>query len=326
MPSGITFLKLRRPTGATFCYVMRWSARKLSIRGPLSLPTTQATSILEDRFRSRYNALPMVHLRHLKGLQLAAMMVVLTGCDGDNKIWIVVDLKMPNGKVTQMSFDDPRLADVDLQTCEQTLKGSLPILMQEIDGMPETKGSSLFRQGACNQRKVRPLNSYEGLIVSDCNGLLEKTFGTQVLASWRFETLRRDFVLGIGSCRAPDRRENDTSNTKSDISFIVYCHTHYIGRLQLDRRANRSLRRARIQRYQTEERNMAVVYVEPVPRGRPDGDPITVYAVETHAGEVLKTLDSQQDAIDWAKAQGYIVHVARVRNTDKDNPEHWQPS
>ena len=30
--------------------------------------------------------------------------------------------------------------------------------------------------------------------------------------------------------------------------------------------------------------------VEPVPRGRPDGDPITVYAVETHAGEVLKTL------------------------------------
>ncbi len=39
---------------------------------------------------------------------------------------------------------------------------------------------------------------------------------------------------------------------------------------------------------------MAVVYIEPVPRGRPDGDPITVYAVETHAGEVLKTLDSQK--------------------------------
>ncbi len=69
---------------------------------------------------------------------------------------------------------------------------------------------------------------------------------------------------------------------------------------------------------------MVVVSVEPVPRGRPDGDPITVYAVETHAGEVLKTLDSQQSALDWAKAQGYIVHVARVRNTDKDNPEHWQ--
>ncbi len=98
---------------------------------------------------------PMVHLRHLKGLQLAAMMVVLTGCDGDNKIWIVVDLKMPNGKVTQMSFDDPRLADVDLQTCEQTLKGSLPILMQEIDGMPETKGSQ-FVSARCMQSEESP--------------------------------------------------------------------------------------------------------------------------------------------------------------------------
>jgi hypothetical protein len=66
------------------------------------------------------------------------------------------------------------------------------------------------------------------------------------------------------------------------------------------------------------------VYIEPVPRGRPDGDPITVYAVETRDGEVLKTLDIQQDAIDWAKADGYTVYVAEVRNTDKGNPDHWR--
>ena len=97
----------------------------------------------------------VVHLRHLKGLQLAAMMVALTGCNGDNKIWIVVDLKMPNGKAAQMRFDDPSLADVDLQTCEQGLKGAVPILMQEIDGMPETKGSQFVSAG-CMQSEESP--------------------------------------------------------------------------------------------------------------------------------------------------------------------------
>ncbi len=95
-------------------------------------------------------------LRHLKGLQLAAMLVTLTGCTGENKIWIVVDLKMPNGKAVQMSFDDPSLADVDLQTCQQSLKGAVPILMQEIHGMPETEGSQ-FVLAKCVQSEERPI-------------------------------------------------------------------------------------------------------------------------------------------------------------------------
>jgi hypothetical protein len=39
------------------------------------------------------------------------------------------------------------------------------------------------------------------------------------------------------------------------------------------------------------------VYIEPVPRGRPEGEPVYAYAVETRVGKVLKTLETQSDAI-----------------------------
>jgi hypothetical protein len=100
--------------------------------------------------------LSATHFRHLRILQLAAILVALTGCPGDDKIWIVVDIKMPNGKAAQMSFNDPSLADVDLQTCEQSLKGAAPILMQEIDGMPATRGSR-FVAAKCVQSDQNPV-------------------------------------------------------------------------------------------------------------------------------------------------------------------------
>jgi hypothetical protein len=69
---------------------------------------------------------------------------------------------------------------------------------------------------------------------------------------------------------------------------------------------------------------MPVVFIEPVPRGRPQGEAVAAYAVETRDGEVLKTLDTRQAAIDWAKAAGHTAQIARVRNTDKNNPDHWR--
>jgi hypothetical protein len=65
------------------------------------------------------------------------------------------------------------------------------------------------------------------------------------------------------------------------------------------------------------------VYIEPVPRGRPEGEPVYAYAVETRVGKVLKTLETQSDAIQWAKAENYTVFVAIVRDTSKGNSEHW---
>lgn len=69
---------------------------------------------------------------------------------------------------------------------------------------------------------------------------------------------------------------------------------------------------------------MSNVYIEPRPKGRPEGTPIEDYAVETRANEVLKTFKTQEEAIKWSKDNGHTPHVARVRHTDKGNPDHWR--
>jgi hypothetical protein len=100
-----------------------------------------------------------IQLRHLRALQVLAMLVApLTGCTGDKKVWIVVDIKMSDGKLTRMSFEDPGQADVDVESCEQSLKGAASILMQEIHGMPETKRSH-FVSAKCVQSDENPAAS-----------------------------------------------------------------------------------------------------------------------------------------------------------------------
>jgi hypothetical protein len=69
---------------------------------------------------------------------------------------------------------------------------------------------------------------------------------------------------------------------------------------------------------------MTNVYVEPRPKGRPEGTKIEDYAVEDQAHGVLTTTKTQQEAIDWAKSHGHSPLVARVRHTDKGNPAHWR--
>ena len=69
---------------------------------------------------------------------------------------------------------------------------------------------------------------------------------------------------------------------------------------------------------------MAVVYIEPRPKGRPGKTLAKHYAVETGASQRLAIFKSQHTAIDWAKDHGYGICVARVRATDKSNPDHWR--
>jgi hypothetical protein len=69
---------------------------------------------------------------------------------------------------------------------------------------------------------------------------------------------------------------------------------------------------------------MPVVFIEPRPKGDPEGSPIKDYSVETSASNVLSTFATQQGAIDWAKEQGYIPLIAHVRRTQKGNRDHWQ--
>lgn len=69
---------------------------------------------------------------------------------------------------------------------------------------------------------------------------------------------------------------------------------------------------------------MANVYIEPRPKGRPEGSAIEDYAVENDASHQLAIFKTQHEAIAWAKKQGHHPLVARVRNTNKGNPDHWR--
>jgi hypothetical protein len=71
---------------------------------------------------------------------------------------------------------------------------------------------------------------------------------------------------------------------------------------------------------------MANVYVEPEPKGRPEGTHISHYVLEyAHGARVTHTdYPIQHDAINAAKALGHSPLIARVRNTDKGNPDHWR--
>ncbi|MGA2952434.1 MAG: hypothetical protein ABSD80_09400 [Caulobacteraceae bacterium] len=70
---------------------------------------------------------------------------------------------------------------------------------------------------------------------------------------------------------------------------------------------------------------MAIVYVEPRPKGRPVGAPIDDYVVEGAGDVVLHTSDSQAEAINWARSSGHTPNIARVRHlSNKSIPGHWR--
>jgi len=75
----------------------------------------------------------------------------------------------------------------------------------------------------------------------------------------------------------------------------------------------------------SEEAEMAIVYVEARPKGRPEGNHIDDYVVEDHADHALATFKTQGEAIEWAKKNGHTPHVARVRHlNDKKKADHWR--
>ncbi len=85
----------------------------------------------------------------------AALIASLTGCTGDQKIWVVVSIKKPNGQLTHVGFADPTLGDKDLTMCILSMKGAAAGLMEEIDGMPDLKGSH-FLAATCVQSDKNP--------------------------------------------------------------------------------------------------------------------------------------------------------------------------
>jgi hypothetical protein len=69
---------------------------------------------------------------------------------------------------------------------------------------------------------------------------------------------------------------------------------------------------------------MPKAYIKARPEGR-EFDPITDFAVEDDAGDVLATFDTQMEAIVCAKDAGHEALIARVRDlSEKNNPDHWR--
>ena len=71
---------------------------------------------------------------------------------------------------------------------------------------------------------------------------------------------------------------------------------------------------------------MPNVFVEPEPRGRPEGSAVTHYVLEyPHGARVTGTEHrTQAAAVVEAKTLGYKPLTPRVRNTNKGNPFHWR--
>lgn len=70
---------------------------------------------------------------------------------------------------------------------------------------------------------------------------------------------------------------------------------------------------------------MANVFIEPRPKGRPEGSAIEDYVVEDHTNPILHSARTQEAAIDWARKEGHHPLAARVRHlNDKKNPDHWR--
>ncbi len=73
---------------------------------------------------------------------------------------------------------------------------------------------------------------------------------------------------------------------------------------------------------------MSNVYVEPRPKGRPEGTAIDHYVLEL-AGDIpvpgaQAQYRTQAMAIEDAKRLGHQPLVAHVRNTNKGSRDHWR--
>lgn len=65
-------------------------------------------------------------------------------------------------------------------------------------------------------------------------------------------------------------------------------------------------------------------YVEHRPKAS-DKTAATTHHVVIVNGLLKHTTNTQEEAAEWAKAEGYAVHVARERHLqDRDQPAHWR--
>jgi hypothetical protein len=66
------------------------------------------------------------------------------------------------------------------------------------------------------------------------------------------------------------------------------------------------------------------VFIEPRPKGQPEGSAIEDYVVEDRANRVLATFITRDEASDWSYKNGYMPQVQRWGHlNDKNDPDLW---
>lgn len=73
---------------------------------------------------------------------------------------------------------------------------------------------------------------------------------------------------------------------------------------------------------------MPYAFVEPHPKGQPDGAPITHYVLELANGARMdqNNYKTRAEAVAAARAAYHTPLIARIQNADKGQMDHWQPA
>jgi len=68
------------------------------------------------------------------------------------------------------------------------------------------------------------------------------------------------------------------------------------------------------------------IFVEPHPSARLESAPIIFYVLQYGNGKFVTNLryKTEKEAVDVARKLGFTPWVARVRITNRRNPEHWR--
>ena len=66
----------------------------------------------------------------------AFLSLALSACFDAKKVWIVVELTMPDGSSASMAFNNPSVPDLTIKECEDSISAATPRLMEYIKKEP----------------------------------------------------------------------------------------------------------------------------------------------------------------------------------------------
>ena len=157
---------------------------------------------------------------------------------------------------------------------------------------------------------------YVEVPAEEASPAIEATISPQMVKMREYQLERIDFAQANANSSFDFARDLVLAKTPSQLMDLCSIH------------AQKQLAEAPPEQIETTELERETVMPKAYIRARPEGrefDPITDFAVEDDAGDVLATFDTQIEAIAWAKDAGHEALVTRIRDlSEKNNPDHWR--